>query len=314
MPPPEITNALGWFAFSADSRWVLTEDSNEVATLWSLPAREVVARWPTPRFQSAVFVGDQLLLASLGTTNDPPTVRAFSLTNASRGSVQSLSVQVLRGKPLPCSAIALSPAGELAVTSHGTTVVCWDLHSCQPVHEGTMEARDSSGVASPAYLLAFSPDGRVLAGLNQWSIAVWGMPEMTLVGDERGAYGTAVATFSPDGRQLAVGGIVQGFAVHLRDAPLRETEIKLSGHQDFLKAVAYSPDGRTLATGGRDGLLKLWHLASGRELGNALSLPELARFNQIAFSPDGTWLGARDSLGHLHLLHAPALAELDAAK
>lgn len=304
-PPPDLTNVFGVFAFSPDGRWLLTENTNDVATLWRLLARELVAQWPTPRFQSALFHGDKLLLASAGSADEPPCVRTFSLTHPADLPAQQPAVTVLRGKSLPCSAIALSPDGQLAIASHSTAVVCWDLPSGQPIHEDAMETRDSSGVPSPPYLFAFSPDGRVLTGLNQWSIALWAMPGMTPLAGERGSYGTAAAAISPAGRQLAYGGMRQGFAAHLRDVRLRERETKLAGHQDFLLAVAYSPDGRTLATGARDGLLKLWHLPSGRELGNILALPDGARFMQITFSPDGAWLGASDSTGRLHLFHAP---------
>jgi hypothetical protein len=41
---------------------------------------------------------------------------------------------------------------------------------------------------------------------------------------------------SPDGKQLAIGGIFQGLSVNLWDADLRQPGAKLHGHQDFLYA------------------------------------------------------------------------------
>jgi hypothetical protein len=59
--------------------------------------------------------------------------------------------------------------------------------------------------------------------------------------------------------------------------------------------------------------LKPVHRTTEREVANLLTLPQSVNFGRIAFSPDGSWLGASDSTGRLHLFHAPPVAELDAA-
>lgn len=60
------------------------------------------------------------------------------------------------------------------------------------------------------------------------------------------------------------------------------------GHSGFLKAVAFSHDGRLVATGGEDKTVKIWELATGREL---RSLSGHAGFiNSLAFGPDDRWL------------------------
>ncbi|MFQ6030733.1 MAG: WD40 repeat domain-containing protein, partial [Dehalococcoidia bacterium] len=44
------------------------------------------------------------------------------------------------------------------------------------------------------------------------------------------------------------------------------TEIlTLSGHSDYVFGVAVSPDGRQVVSASRDGTLKVWDLATGRE-------------------------------------------------
>jgi WD40 repeat protein len=61
-----------------------------------------------------------------------------------------------------------------------------------------------------------------------------------------------------------------------------------AGHSGFLKAVAFSHDGRLIATGGEDKSVKVWELASGREL---RSLSGHTGFvNSLAFGPDDRWL------------------------
>jgi WD40 repeat protein len=62
------------------------------------------------------------------------------------------------------------------------------------------------------------------------------------------------------------------------------------GHSNRVFTVALSPDGRTLASGSADCSIKLWDMASGRELrtlnGNANMV------SSVAFSPDGRTLAS----------------------
>jgi len=64
--------------------------------------------------------------------------------------------------------------------------------------------------------------------------------------------------------------------------------------------VAFSPDGKTLASAGSDAKVKLWDVASGKELTTLLGHTE--RINGVAFSADGKRLataGANDqALAH----------------
>lgn len=63
----------------------------------------------------------------------------------------------------------------------------------------------------------------------------------------------------------------------------------LKGHTEVVSSVAFSPNGRTLASGSHDKSIKLWEVASGR---NVSTIGVLS----VAFSPDGNTLasGSRD--------------------
>jgi WD40 repeat protein len=156
-------------------------------------------------------------------------------------------------------------------------------------------------------ILEFSADGRVLAGalftgarLTSWTVPGLQPGAVRVFGT---IYPLSLAV-SPDGRRLATGGHGEGLSANVWAAPSLEREMNLRGHLDVVVAAAFSPDGRTLATGAADASLKFWNLDTRRDVITE-SLGKEVEAKHIVFSSDGTWLGATDSKGILHLYHAP---------
>ncbi|HEX7735546.1 MAG TPA: WD40 repeat domain-containing protein [Ktedonobacteraceae bacterium] len=89
--------------------------------------------------------------------------------------------------------------------------------------------------------------------------------------------------------------IPRGYKFRLsRETPPQQKEQlplrTLTGHRDPVLSVAFSPDGQTLASGSWDNTIKLWNLATGKELRTFTGHrdPVLS----VAFSPDGQTLAS----------------------
>src|SRR5271156_1780720 len=77
-------------------------------------------------------------------------------------------------------------------------------------------------------------------------------------------------------------------------SPLSAQEPKLrntlKGHTDLVISVAYSPDSKTLASGSQDKTIKLWDVATGKELATLKGNMESVK--SVAYSPDGKTLAS----------------------
>jgi WD40 repeat protein len=162
--------------------------------------------------------------------------------------------------------------------------------------------------------IAFSPDGRRLAGMFRqanstprfqpgeakvWDAAT-GQLLLTIPAHDHAGWQLA---FSPDSGRLATTGQVLTVTgdfpaageVKVWDAATGRLLAGFQGHAGPISVIAFSPDGRRLATGGAGNRIKLWDADTGQEL---LTFPSgegdqpLMRPSALAFRPDGSAVAA----------------------
>jgi WD40 repeat protein len=71
---------------------------------------------------------------------------------------------------------------------------------------------------------------------------------------------------------------------------LRFLDKTLTGHSDMVTSVVYSPDGRYLASGSWDNTIKIWEVATGKELRTLTG--HSIRVSSVVYSPDGRYLAS----------------------
>ncbi|TRU90123.1 MAG: protein kinase [Microcystis novacekii Mn_MB_F_20050700_S1D] len=64
----------------------------------------------------------------------------------------------------------------------------------------------------------------------------------------------------------------------------------LTGHSDSVRSVVYSPDGRYLASGSVDKTIKIWEVATGKQLRTLTGHSDSVR--SVVYSPDGRYLAS----------------------
>jgi WD40 repeat protein len=213
--------------------------------------------------------------------------------------------QFLFGPSWPTS-VAFLAGDKLAAGDQEGRILVWDL-AAEPFAAGkagdkSRAAPDSKpvrilrGHTNGIARLIASPDGRRLYSAS-WDheVKAWNLDSSTA-----GEMETSIEHVADERRKPAV-------PPAMIQVPSQEAARTLSGHDDWVSAMALSPDGKTLVTGDYASRVIVWDAMSGKEIRRFSGLP----WNWIvalAISPDGRSVLVSEARGKRDDFDIPAPA------
>jgi eukaryotic-like serine/threonine-protein kinase len=286
-------------AFSPDGRRLASTSEDRKVKVWDTNTWREVCTFDghTKSVYGLAFSPDSRLVASTGRDD-----KVYVWDAATGAELYDLEGKVTNVRPVH---LAFSPDGRhLAFGGADSVVKVWDVRIGREVH--TLRGHEEA-----VYSVAFSPDGGLLASAG-WDnkVKVWdlttGRENFTLEAVFLGSPWRV--EFSPDGRLLALADNGStGFVKVYHAASGRLALPPLEAHTGRAASMSFSPDGRRLASAGFDKTVKLWDLATGREVLTLHGHADLV--SHVVFSPDGRRLASASEDGTVMIWDATPPAE-----
>jgi WD40 repeat protein len=326
--PEAIGEGIALLRFAPDGETLVTGSTTYSNWLWDVKQAKPLRKLVTPPggvplpgrgdFFSALFGGvsfssdGKLVALSIGERG----VKIWSMATGKH--LYRLAGEENEGsRDVPGAAFAFAPKGSLLATASGDGLVrLWDASTGKQLRQWNWHKGEGKNLRESGMLaLAFSPDGKTLAGNGFTALGgdregatvviLW----ETATGRERlrlqsgfdlgGARDEFVfialildqfamaMTFSPDGKTLAMGSFTN---LHLIDTVTGKDVRTISGRLCIGKTATFSKDGKLLFVGRYDGGIRVLDVATGRIV-RELPAHEESVF-VMALSPDGKTLAS----------------------
>jgi WD40 repeat protein len=188
--------------------------------------------------------------------------------------------------------LAFDPEGKrLLAGGHDRRAIVWDVETGKQLLDLRHPGDDPINVTAAAW----SPDGTLVATAGgSGLVAVWRAADRKQVATFKGDTEWVLSVaFSPDGSMIAAGALADKQATLWEVATGKR--VGRLPHPTVVSQATFDPSGRTLATAGSDGTLRLWDVASRRQIG--LAFPGPPHWSTPTFDPAGDHLVALYSDG-----------------
>ncbi|MCE9567916.1 MAG: hypothetical protein K8U57_38440 [Planctomycetes bacterium] len=301
------TNCVSKLASTPDSKTLLSASYDHTVRLWDTAA---ATTGEEKLVLNAMAIADAERRKNNGAKVPPPMPATVSVVKAS---------EVFDAHKEWVVNLDLTRDGQTVISGDdGGHVIIWD--------RATKAVQKRWQVKGWAYALALSPDKKQAcvgeryplvfdsgrhAAIKLWN-ATTGEATTDLSAEFKGMH-MAAAAYSLDGKVLAVGRGGEsdgpsGIVTLLDPSNGKKIKALAPGHISGLTDIAFHPDGKHLASAGRDTVVRVWEVASGKlvsELGKSRGGQFKDWVHAVSWSTDGAWLAAADMAGSVQMWHFP---------
>jgi WD40 repeat protein len=253
-------NQVNAIAFNRDGRLLACADSSQTIHVWDFDAKKTVykLKGPDVEIRALAFSRDGQYLACNGDRMihlwDPQTGKAYADVGPRTSSKMTISIH--------------RDGARLLTNGGGNAARIWNTAKNEVAT--TLESAES------IHALAFSPDGKRIAGAVEKRIRIWDTSGKTIAEWDGPEEPITALAFSRDSSTLASAS-VQGTSVWIWRVADGEPILLIPDALDgcSVQSVDFLPDGKTIAVGGFDwmatagganGQISLWNLDQRAEI------------------------------------------------